>query len=289
MPGAKSREHRRQPERLGRGDRARDHPQRHGRQPPLGERVAADPGVVAPGEREVVLVALAPGPCLVRGEQLGEESVGVRRGEREVPGRRAQGAVDPEHRRQSDGEQQVGAADLPQEGEQPVDPAADAVDRLVCMLRAPRVDGVGGIETGRRAAPVGAALLMRIRRRCSRSASPPRRRAERSIARVPKATYFGVEWRNLPVPVVRSVMADGYLARSRRSRPRPRCRRWRPRVLQAEASPRSVIAATEKTTIPARTPRMTMTMRSSIRVKPPSFLRALVSTFCSMKFPFVEG
>ncbi len=77
---------------VGRGDRARDHPQRHRGQPALGERVAADPGVVAPGEGEVVLLAARPRPRPASGVSTSaSRRVGVLGGQRR--GRRAPGSA----------------------------------------------------------------------------------------------------------------------------------------------------------------------------------------------------
>ena len=119
-------QHRRQAELGHRRDLPRDHPQRDRGEPALAERVAADPGVVAPGEREVVLVLDVPGLGLRRVSSSASSASVSSRGQRRRARHRRERAVDADLGRHADGEQQVGAAGLPERVEQRVDPAADA-------------------------------------------------------------------------------------------------------------------------------------------------------------------
>jgi hypothetical protein len=106
-------------------NRPRDHPERDGGAPPLREGVAADARVLAPGEGEVVLVLAGPGGLLLPGQYVVQERLDVAIGEDPLVRQRRQLAVDADHRRQSDRQQQVGALGGPEPLEQDVEVGPD--------------------------------------------------------------------------------------------------------------------------------------------------------------------
>jgi hypothetical protein len=101
VPQRQVAQHRREAEVLDGRDLPRDHPQRHRGQPALGERVATDPGVLAPREREVVLVPAIPDAVLLRRQHLGEQEGRVLRRQHGGTLNGCHHAIDPEHRWQA--------------------------------------------------------------------------------------------------------------------------------------------------------------------------------------------
>ena len=153
-----------QAELVHRRDVGGDHPQGEGGRPPLGEGAAPHPGDVVEAEGEVDVAALDEGHPVVLVEEDVGDGLGVDRPEDGLVGDGVHLTVDADQRGGTGGEVQVGAAALPEIGEQQVQPlsggrvgrhglAHGATLNPSAETRIARIDeksGCGGIVTSRR-------------------------------------------------------------------------------------------------------------------------------------------
>ena len=154
-----------------RRDVPRDDPQRDGDGALLPERVAADPGGVAPGEGEVDLGTGGELRALTLVEEAEREALGVRGGEGGDALGGVQAAVDAQQGRGAGGEEEVGAPGLPQPAEQGVDVEVERKGGHVVTLSWSVGAGLGPVSGMQQRPGSGAAgpLRLRISRcRCDR-------------------------------------------------------------------------------------------------------------------------